>query len=165
MSDNYIQDALKRVAAMEKESLATITGSKVDAVNYWPYQQESFPYFVNRLGETTYDFMAYSPDITVYPIRIMATLVVDHLTAGYKGEKADLTYQYLVAVEDYFREHYDLTTASTGLYPNPPDYLMEVEGEIIRSHSGLVSIESTGIGVIQLGVVFTLELPFLRRQY
>ena len=153
---------MARVAAMEIEALATVTSGAFDAVKYWPYQQEVTPYMTNRLGEMTPDYDAFTEDIEQYNHTILMRIVVDHVTAGYAGDKADLAYQYAQAIETYFRQHPQLTT-DAGSYTTVPNYLQELTRLI--SHTGLVVFDNGGIGALQLGIEFTLQIPFLRETY
>jgi hypothetical protein len=160
---NYIQDIMARLVAMEKESLATVAASNnqtPDAVAFWPYEQESFPYFTNRLGAMNNNQPGYATEIQDYQHTILIRLVVAHWESGFEGDKADIAYQYLVAFEDYFRKHPMLTTDPTGLYPDDPDYLFEEM--VLSGHTGLIVFQNTGINAFQYGIEFTLVLPYLR---
>jgi hypothetical protein len=160
---NYIQDIMARLVAMEKEALATVAAANnqtPDAVAFWPYEQEAFPYFTNRLGPMSNQQPGYATEIQDYRHIVLIRLVVDHWNAGFEGDKADIAYQYLVAFEDYFRNHPMLTTDPTGDYPNDPDYLFEEM--ILSDHTGLSIFQDAGITALQYGVEFTLQLPYLR---
>jgi hypothetical protein len=160
MADNYIQDILARLVAMEKEALDTITSSAVDAVPFWPYEQESFPYFTNRFGAMTVNYDEYSEIIQEYGRTFLVQLVVDHWNAGFTGDKADLAVQYLVLTETYFRDHPRLITSAAGSYPNEPNYLFQ-EMQLIGD-TGLVIFQNAGIQALQYGIEFTLSIPFMR---
>jgi len=163
MADNYVQDIMARLVAMEVESLTTVAatnGQTPEARAWWPYEQEAFPYFTNRLGAMTNAQPGYATDIQDYRHTVLIRVVVDHWNAGFEGDQADISYQYLVAFEDYFRNHPMLTTASTGLYPTEPDYLLE--DIILTGHTGLIIFQSAGINAMQYGIEFTLALPYLR---
>jgi hypothetical protein len=159
---DLLQDALDRLVAMEKEALDTITGTAVDAVDYWPYEQDAFPYFTNRLGPMTLTDDEYGEDISLYTYNILIRLVTDHITAGYKGDKSDLTTQYIVIFETYLRTHPMLATdgSAFGDYTAVPDFLFQ-EARLI-AHTGLVVFQNTGTGTLQIGCEFTLEVAFLR---
>lgn len=159
---NYIQDIMARLVAMEKEALATVAATNnqtPDAVAYWPWEQEGFPYFTNRLGSMSNSPTDYSEDIESYSHTVLIRLVVDHWIAGFDGEKADLAYQYLVAFEDYMRQHPMLTT-DAGSYTSEPDYLFQQM--VLTGHTGLVIFQNAGINASQYGIEFTLALPYLR---
>ncbi len=159
---NYIQDIMARLVAMEKESLETVAATNnqtPDAVAFWPYEQESFPYFTNRLGAMSNLQPGYSTEVQDYRHTILIRLVVDHWKAGFEGDKSDIAYQYLVAFEDYFRQHPMLTT-DAGAYTSSPDYLFDEM--ILTGHTGLIIFQNAGINAMQYGIEFTLALPYLR---
>jgi len=156
---SYLHDALDRIAAMQKEALNTITAGKVDAVPYWPYQQESFPYFTNRLGSVTYEQVGQ--DLTQAPYVVLMRLVIAHLTEGYKGEPQDRVYDYIPEIETYFWRQHNLTTTG-GSYTARPPYLSQAI--FIASHTGLVVFQNAGTFANQVGVEFTLETPFIGPQ-
>jgi hypothetical protein len=153
---SYLSDAMDRIVAMQKEALNTLTGGKVDAVTYWPYQQNDYPYFINRLGALSLD-NEYGEDIDGYIHVVLMRLVVGHITEGYKGETPANMYDYIPAVQAFFRNNPMLTSTAN---PTAPDYLF-YEARII-SHTGFVVFSQGGIGQLQVGCEFTLQLPYLR---
>lgn len=153
---SYLQDAMDRIVAMQKEAVTT-----ADAVPYWPYEQASFPYFTNRLGTMTLN-QDMSEDIDIYEHTVLMRYVVGHLTEGYRGDLQDSLYDDIASIETYFREHPHLTT-NAGSYTTAPDYLFQVAR--ILSHTGVVAFAQGGVGQIQIGVEFTLSTPFLRLVY
>jgi len=166
MSD-YLSNAAARLVAMSQESLDVLTGSKVDAA-YWPYQQESFPYFTIRHGALTVDFTKYAEDIEDNPEQLFLRLVIAHITEGYTGEKQTRAFSYYSAVRDYFRERLpSLTTAGTtyGDYTAEPDYLDPDTGAYISAHTGLVIFTNSGLGSPQLAYEFTFNIPYLQSAY
>jgi hypothetical protein len=160
----YLDDALDRVVAMQKEAMSALTTGAFDSVPYWPYQQESFPYMSNRHGGMSIDYTKYAPDVESDPEVILMRLVVAHVTGGYKGEKPALALDYYIAIREYFREHSNLTTDG-GLYTSPPDYLDPETGAYISSHTGLVVFSNSGLLTPQLGYEFTLQIPYIQEVY
>lgn len=161
---SYLDNALDRVVAMQKEAMSTLTTGAFDSVPYWPYQQEAFPYMTNRHGGMSPDYTKYAPDIESEPEVILMRLVVAHITAGYKGEKPALALDYYIAIRDYFRTHSNLATDG-GVYTAPPDYLDPETGAFISSHTGLVVFSNSGLLTPQLGYEFTLQIPYIQSVY
>lgn len=161
---NYIEDFMDRIVAMQKEAMNTITSGVFDAVDYWPYQQEAFPYCTNRLGAMT-PVNDYGEDIVGYGRTVFMRLVVGHITEDYAGGLQNTVYTYIEPFEQYFREHPMLTTDGTtfGDYTAEPDYLF-IETEL-QSDTGLVIFSNSGIGPLQMGIEFPLLVPYLRSVY
>lgn len=163
---NYLEDVFDRVFAMQVEALATIS-ENVDTL-YWPSQQNDHPYFVNRLGAMSVDTATFSEDIESYQHTVLMRLVVAHYTEGYKGEAPEKVLQLIQATEVYFREHEDLTT-NAGSFTTEPDYLLVANTNLLQAtlvgHTGFIGFDNGGIGQIQLGCEFTLNLAFIRRVY
>jgi hypothetical protein len=161
MPDNYMQDALKRVVAMQKEALVTLSPPLVDAANYWPFALTVFPYASNRLGAATYNYEEdpAAEDIMTTRRVILMRIVIDHIEAGVEGEKPDVVTQAVGLMEAYFLSHPMLTT-NTGSYTEPPDYLLPEA--LIVSDTGIVAFDNRGLISNQLGVEFTLEIEYLR---
>lgn len=166
MPDTYLTDIMKRVAAMEVEALATLSSNAGIAVRYWPYTQDHHPYMTNRLGAMTVSGGGtggglYSEDNDEYLHTVLMRLVVGHLTEGYAGDIQDTTYDYIDAIEEYFREHPMLNT-DAGSYTTPPSYIGEAR---MTGHTGLVAFIQGNIGQTEIGVEFTLLIPVLRQVY
>jgi hypothetical protein len=163
MADNYLQDVFARLFAMQIEAMAAIS-KDVDTL-YWPNQQNDFPYITTRLATMTVDTDTFSEEVEAYNHTVLMRLVVGHFTEGYEGEPQDKALQYIVALEDYFREHENLTT-DAGSYTSEPDYLLVANTNVLQAplsgHTGLIAFNNGGIGQIQLGCEFTLNLAFLR---
>lgn len=155
MSSSYMGNAMLRIAAMEEEALS---GS--DAAPFWPYSQESFPYWTNRPAARSTD--DWSEDIQVYRRQVLARLVIGHLESGYKGENADKLIDWMADIETYWREHPMLTT-DAGSYTSEPDYLFEEMRNL--TDTGLVVFQNSGLMSTQIGVEYTLDIPFLRSVY
>lgn len=164
---SYLDDALDRVVAMQKEAMESITAGKFDAVPYWPYFQNDFPYMTNRHGAMSVDYTKYAPDIEDNPETIAMRLVVDHLNADYEGGVPARCLDYYIAIRDYFRSHSDLNTdgSTYGDYTSIPDYLDPDTGAYIVSHTGLVVFTNSGLLTPQLGYEFALAIPFMQSVY
>jgi hypothetical protein len=160
---SILSQAMTRIADMQIEALAgvTIDGSSVeaDAVPYFPYQQEAAPYFSNRITnhEVTYE----SDDIVTDTFTITMRLVIGHLEEGYDGELASDMYEYIPAVIAFFDSNPFLTSTN---YPAELDYI-EPEDVTITVSSGINAFLNSGVGSIQIGTEFTLEVPLLRAVY
>lgn len=162
---SYLSDAMLRIPAMQRECLSPLKGTAVDAVGYWLYQQEAFPYWTNRLANT--DEFDYgedqdtgTEDIEWRNYTVLMRLIVGHYTEGYKGEPQTILYEYIPLVEQFFAENPMLTST---LYPTDPDYL-HYEAQL-TNHSGIVAFQNGGIGVTQIGCEFTLIVPYVRQVY
>lgn len=162
-----LDELMLRLAAMEREALSAVGDTVLcDAVPYWPYTQEIFPYWWNRITNLE---VSQEPDlagdVVVDTYTIDLGLVVAHLTAGYKGEMVSRVYTWIPRILDYFNLHQDLTSADP-LYTDPPDYVWIVEGgSILRGiPQGLRTLANSGLGdTQQIAVVFQLEVPLLRQ--
>jgi|AACY02.2.fsa_nt_gi hypothetical protein len=153
---SYYEDIMKRIAAMQKQALSALTSDAVDAVHYWPHQQESFPYFVNRLGGG--DFDRTSTGMAQIQRDVLMRMVVGHMTEGIGGAIAETVYAYMEAVEDFFHQQPRLTSAA---YPTSADYV--IDQPKITGDTGLVAFQNAGIETIQVGVEYTLELLLVRK--
>jgi hypothetical protein len=161
---NYVEDALARIVEMQKEVFSADIGETCDAVPYWPYQQETFPYWSNRLAAMTPEYTKYAEDIQDNPETILMRLVVDHVTARYAGQVPKKAHEYYVPIMDYFAQHSGLQTDS-GTYQTCADYLDPDTGAYIATHTGVVVFQNSGILDNQLGIEFTLRIPFMRSVY
>lgn len=159
MSDQYDLDALMdRLVEMEKESLASLVGTDIDAVKYHPYEQEAFPYWTNRITGMTPVYLAQ--DIVQYPFRVTARLVIAHFTEGYRGETATKTYQYIPAVLHYFKDRPGMNSTA---HPTQMDDVFR-DFEIV-DFNGPFAFQNNGIGATQVGFEFVFTLPVLDQQY
>lgn len=141
---------LTRVASIQVEALAALSPAVVaDAKPYFFHEQESFPYFTNRIGgdEIGYDSQDFDRDT----LQVIMRLVVGHITEGYVGQPETNLYTYIPAVKLYFNDRELLqsatyTTALTGL----------IEARII-SHTGFRIFQSSGLSAQQVGTEFVLQ--------
>lgn len=151
---NYDLGALMdRLLEMEKEAVDESSG-----VAYFPYEQESFPYWTNRIVGMTPDYVAQ--DIAHYPFRIAARLVLGHLTEGYKGELILSAYDHIAAVTAYFKDR-------PGMNSNAHTTQMEdifTDFELVDV-IGPAAFRNDGIGNTQVGIEFIFTLPVIDVQF
>lgn len=156
----YLDDALDRLVAMQQESLNTALGFDCDAKPFWPYFQDTFPYWTNRPGQRNNADLSH--DVRIKVRNIQMRLVLGHWNEGYEGELAERAVELIVAIDDYFDVREDLSSTT---YPSGPDFLMPGFGGRIINDTGLVIFDNSGIGALQIGVEFVLELQYLRAAY
>ncbi len=147
---------MKRVLAMEKQSLTDNSVTGVGGVSFYPYQQETFPYWVNRLVDTPQEIAGIGEDEYDYRVNIEALLVVAHLTSDYKGDKHDLIYDYIVYVLNYFNDNRELTSDD---YEDAPKYLNPLDLETVNSF-GVGVFTNAGISAQQLGARFRFTIQY-----
>jgi len=159
MASFDLDAAMTRLVAMEKEALAAIT-TNVDAVTYFPYEQDGFPYWTNRLTIAPPSWK--SGEFVDYVFSITGRLVVAHLTEGYRGEGITKIYQYIPEVLDYFDNRPFLTSTS---YPTELDDVSPDNGLEIVDIIGPAAYRNDGIGSTQVGIEVIFRLPFLIKAY
>lgn len=156
-----LSQALTRIAAMQKQALADLTPSvTADAVAFWPWQQEAFPYFTNRISNhevVTEEEEGASEDVTIDRYTVAMRLIVGHYTEGYSGEAAARIYEYVPAILRFFDAHPFLTCTA---YPDELDYIYPNDVQITGG-TGLVVFANSGIGALQVGWEINLLLPLL----
>lgn len=156
---NYDLSALMtRLVEMEKESIASVATNGVDAVSYFPYEQDDFPYWTNRIRGMAPDYLAQ--DTAHYPFQIAARLVIGHLTEGYKGEVLTKAYEYIPAVTSYFKDKPGMNSIASPTQMD--DIFTDFE---FTDVVGPVAFQNSGIGVLQVGVEFIFTLPIIDIQY
>lgn len=165
MANYDLESIMDRLPVLQKAALAALTVPVTcDAVEYWPYQQETFPYWWNRVESMAIN---YDPggDMEIHRYQISMAMVIGHLTEGYKGELSDAAYTRIAGVLDYFRKHKDLCDGIT--YTTAPDWLwIEDSGARITGiPNGTRTLANSGLGVQQVAVVFNLEIPLLFEIY
>ena len=165
---SVLHNAMLRIASMEKQALADMTPNvTADAVDFFPWEQEVPPYFVNwlsgyreRLSIDDQDEDS-SEDIPVEWWAVTARLVIGHLGEGYKGEIARDLYDYMPAITQFFRTHPYLTSTA---YPTPLDMIGPIS-LVIPDGTGLRVFSNAGIVNQQVGTEFTLQIPILIEAY
>src|SRR5688572_17877492 len=102
---------MPRFPALAKAALATVddpetgTDQTCDAVHFWPYQQEAFPYWWHRIESVAVE-EEFGGDQEIHRYQVSAALVIAHLTADYKysGFTSDKAYRWIAAYLDYMRQ-------------------------------------------------------------
>lgn len=164
MTTYDLGDIMARLPVMQVAALAAMVSPiTADAVDYWPYQQEAFPYFWNRIASMSREAIAGDTEVHTYFIDM--AMVIGHLTEGYQGETSQAAYARIPAVLDFFRLHRDLADGST--YTTAPDFLWIEQGGALISGipNGTRTLANSGLGVSQVAIVFTLEVPLLWQVY
>lgn len=158
MPDTWLNDLMKRVVAMEIESLTENGVGGVGGAHYFPYMQETFPYFVNRLADITVIKENTAEDVFHYQINIEVLLVVAHMDSGFQGEKTEAIYDYITYLLAYLSEdiHQDLQSTA---YPTTPRYLNPL-GLTPDLSPGVNVFTNSGLGVNQVGTRFTLTVDY-----
>jgi len=142
-----MQDLLLRAVEIEKAGLLTL-GVTCDAEPYFIHQQETFPYWTNRIADIGVEFDSENYD--TYTVDITARLVIDHRTAGYKGEKESALYKYIPTMIGYFNARELLQSAA---YLAEPLDLIQAR---VTAVSGLRIYETSGLSALQVGTEFTI---------
>lgn len=167
MSEHYdLSNVMARLPFLQRAALAAMEPSVgADAVDYWPYQQETFPYFWNRVERMAVTEL--SGDIEIHTYAITMALVIAHITQGYEGQNSHEAYRYIPAVLNYFRTHKDLVVDFEQEYSSPPEFLWTQRGGAMLTDipNGTRPITNSGVGVIQAAVLFTLDVPLVWRVY
>lgn len=165
MSNYDLGNVMERLPVLQKAALAVIGVTNVDAVDYWPYQQEASPYFWNRVESMTVEEV--SQEMEIHRYQISMALVVGHLTQGYRGETTRNAYNYIPAVLNYFRLYKASHLYDGKVYTAPPAWLWTEDNgaRITGIPNGTRTLANSGVEVQQIAVVFTLEVPLLFEIY
>lgn len=142
-----IDGLMDRLCAIEQ---IAIPGS--DAYPYALHAQASFPYFTNQLNELA--VTSDTQDFDGYAVTVNVLLVVGNKTEGYQGDLEVTLWGYVPTVINTFNTHETLRSPT---YDSHMQYLVQARCELAR---GLVVTENTGIGVEQVGAVFTVTCIF-----
>lgn len=142
-----IDNLMDRLCAVEQIAIPT-----ADAYPYALHEQGSFPYFTNQLNELA--VTGNSHDFDEYTVTVNVLLVVGNKTEGYAGDLEAALWGYVPTVINTFNTHETLRSPS---YDTHTAYLEQARCELTR---GLVVTENTGIGVEQVGAVFTVTCIF-----
>lgn len=143
--------ALDRIVEIQIASLAALSVT-ADAVPYFTHYQEVPPYWTNRLGPITIEGESEDIDEPVYTV--IMRLVVDHITAGYKGQNEDKLKTWIPAIIRYFHTRRWLETATQ------TNGLANLLDSRITAATGFRVFQAIGIETPQVGCEFTLRLEF-----
>lgn len=153
-SDVNITELLARVVLLQKESLTALsTPVTSDAVSYFFYTQESFPYWTNRPGAVTFDDNSEEFDADTYTV--IMRLVIGHMTSGYRGENEADLYAWIPEIKNYFNSRDSLECATT--YTGRMDGLLFAK---VTACTGFRAFSQAGFEATQLGTEFTLTCQF-----
>ena len=142
-----LTNVIDRVVLLERQAVT----DAVNAVPYIMYAQETFPYWTNMPVDL---LPKDSPrDAQKFDLSILMRLVIDHVTAGYEGQRQYKAWEYLGDVVFYFSQHpkLDLLGQAEVRYRDPL-------GAAIRPRSGLKVASTQGLPQ-QLCVEFDLIVP------
>lgn len=153
MTSPDIDELLARHSALSIEALASISIT-ADSKPYFLHTQESFPYFVYRMGGNDVGFDSEDFDRDVYTV--IGRLVIGHLTQGYVGETENKLYQWIPVVKTYFNQREHLQTAS-GLYTTA---MLGLIRSRVTSITGFRIFEGVGIDARQVGTEFVHTCEF-----
>lgn len=94
-----VKDVIDRVVLLERQAAT----DSVNAVPYVLYAQESFPYWTNSPVDLA---PGDGPkDARKFELDILMRLVIDHVTAGYEGERQYKAWENLGDIVLYFSQH------------------------------------------------------------
>ena len=152
---------MTRLLQIEKDSVSGIVTA--DGVTYYPYQQETLPYWTNQITGLDY-VREWGEDIEVRVYTIQARLILAHTTQDYRGETASRVYEIIPAVQNYIEDRRFLnSTVDT----DPLDGVFEGQGfhgaEITAVNVG--QLVNAGLPTGQIAVIFTIRLPLLHERY
>jgi len=147
-----IPELMLRVVALEKEAMATVLPAEktCNAVPYFIYSQDSYPYFTNRDGagvsvnDDTEEF-----DHDTYTV--IMRLIIGHVTEGYVGELETTLHTYIPTVKTYINSRGGLQSTAY------PEALVGIRYARIINWTGLRVWQTAGISVLQMGTEFTLH--------
>lgn len=174
MTNYDLEAIMPRFPVLAEAALATVTNpetsaaQKCDAVEFWPYQQEAFPYWWHRIEDMTVEEdPAGDSEIHVY--RITAALVIAHITEGYKysGDTSAKAHRWISAYMNYMRAHRDLAIEGHDTYGEMPNWLWTADGgaRVTGIPNGTRPIQNNGIGLTQVAAMFSIEMPLLFELY
>lgn len=150
---SYLTDLLDRCAALQIEAMASISVT-ADAKPYFFHQQETFPYFTNRINDipiTGYGTGEEDENEDQNTVDIIMRLVIGHITSGFPGERESELYTYLPVVKSYFQQREMLQSVA---YPTEMTNMFYVR---VVNGGGLRAFENAGISTIQVGAEITLR--------
>lgn len=157
-----LADALRRFCALEKEALATLmtaagTPVQCEAFPRWFVKNETFPYWVNRIGSiqaVDNPSEDYGEEFNTYYYTVVSRLVVAHITADYVGEVDEAIAIYVPIVIAYLDARELLQSAA---YPVAATNLRFAS---FQTGSGYMTFPKSVGGVEQVGAEFVWRLEF-----
>lgn len=145
-----LQSLFLRMAALEKEALASLTVT-ADAVAFFFHQQERYPYFTNRLGQIEVD--ADSEELDLYQVEVIGRLIIGQVTDGIvRGENEARLQVYIPTVIQWVNER---ELAQSAAYPTALDNLVRVRVTACRGYT-----EFAAGSTAQIGTEFTFVAEF-----
>jgi hypothetical protein len=143
-----LDDVLARLVLMQK---AVLPGS--DAVPAFVYTQESFPFWLNRVGRYSVEDIAI--DLQTVTYTILMRLVLGNVTSGFEVETEQLVHQWLPTVLLYFgqRRRLKRTNADSGVP------FLDAKGALITDGTADYNLQVSGIGQSLFGIDFNIEVP------
>lgn len=145
-----LESLLARMAALEKEALASLAVT-ADAVAHFWHQQERYPYFTNRLGPIEVD--ADGEELDIYRVEVTGRLLIGQVTDGItRGENEARLQVYIPAVIQWINER---ELAQSAAYPTALDDLVRVRVTACRGYT-----EFAAGSTAQIGTEFTFLAEF-----
>lgn len=151
--NDYLNELMDRVVALQLEAL---TGYNVAAKPFFFWWQETFPYFINRLGRNEPQGIAEDMNTDVYFVQMR--MVVGHLNEGMPGDVDDKYLTYVPLVTNKFARNVQLNSAGT--YQAPMDILSPLGARIIAFTGLTVFFPNLGFKTTHIGCEWTLRCPF-----
>jgi hypothetical protein len=117
---------------------------------------ETFPYFVVRAGAITDGVTAddESEELDGITVNMIVRHVIGHITQGYRGETAVEMYSEVGLLLNTFHSR-DLLQSATY-----PEAMLHIDEARFVSGAGFAVIESSGIGVMQVGTEHVIRCEF-----
>lgn len=155
---SYLEETFLRIVAMQKECINTANGApyNADAVPYFFYWQEDFPYWANRLQPGTPDEY-YTEDYTRETYTIIMRYVVGHLTQGQVGSVESLLWVDIPIIQAYFRARIGLTSATYTAFMDKLDAQNTTFNGLVRE--GV--FHDAGIEPLQIACEFSITVPIV----
>lgn len=155
MSSVDLNGLLARFCAVEAEYFATLSPTQgVDCKPYFYHFQESYPYFIHRVGtlDLTYD----DEDYYVNTYQLEARLIIGHIDQGYVGVSETNLYTWIPGLMTYFNQRRWMQSA---LYPTKLNKLMYAEmGQ--GASPGYTAFQDGGVPGLRVGTRFLFTCEF-----
>lgn len=146
----YLEDMKLRICAMQVEACAALL--VVDSFPIWLVNQDTFPYWKNRISAAAYT--DYSIEESRREYTVTMRLVIGHMTSGYVGQSENLIDQLEPAIVDFFYKRPELTCTA---YPAAMRYLSPETATITASPNGLAVFQTHLDAVTDVGMEWTLN--------